>query len=475
MRARWLLVLLTACGEEGPGPAAATPPPVDAFLRMLPPDVSVVVRLPSVRAAKEDPGAVAALLGMLGRGAPHAVLHGSAEAAGLDPDASPGLAATPSGGWVHYLPAADKAALHRALGPRAADVVVREEGPWVIVSGGGAVAARFEDAPLLPGALSLRVRHHPLLAAVAQPGDMLEAAFTLAGGGFDVHGRLVPAPDGTTAELLRDARAFRGGLLDFLPGSLGLRAETALPPAMLATWLARRAAVHASIREEADRIVLERLLREALTGADPEAGVAFGVEAREGSLSFVALGRVAGGPTSPVLARVRRERRSAFGPLVLDARDGEGVTGFHAWIAEGRPALEGLPEAAWPLAAALCGGEEGGLPLAFLEQEGWWVFGGGPRADLLVRDAARRLRQGSQRSPGSASLQTVRERGRGDYVLGIVAERGGLLGLPAADRAALAAALGALPDARAPEAVAVAGFRRDGAIAIEGRALYASP
>jgi hypothetical protein len=438
---------------------------------MLPPDASVVARLPSVRTAQEDPAATAAFLRMLGRGG----LHGPSGDAGLDPAAAPGLAGTPSGGWVHYLPAADRAALHRALGARAPDVVIREEGPYVIVSGGGAAAARGEDPPLLPGALSLRVRHHPLLAALAQPGDVLEIALAFAAGGFDLHGRLLPAPEGPTAEALRGARVLRGGLLDFIPGSLGLRVETSLAPALLAPWLARRVAVHASIREEADRVLLERLLREALTGADPEGGLAFGIEAREGGISFVALGRTAAGPPSPVLARIRRQSRTSFGPLVLDARDAEGITGLQAWIAEGQPALEGLPEAAWPLAASLCGGEEGGLPIAFLDPEGWWVLGAGPRADVLARDVARRLREGSRRSTGAALLDAARERGGGDYVLGAVAAHEGLRDLPAADRAALGAAFGALPDAKPPQVVALAGFRQDGALALEGRAAYASP
>ena len=34
---------------------------------------------------------------------------------GIDPEESPGLALTPGGGWVHYLPARDKGALNRAL------------------------------------------------------------------------------------------------------------------------------------------------------------------------------------------------------------------------------------------------------------------------------------------------------------------------------------------------------------------------
>jgi hypothetical protein len=191
----------------------------------------------------------------------------------------------------------------------------------------------------------------------------------------------------------------------------------------------------------------------------------------------VALGRAADGPASPILAKLRTRLRTEFGALVLDAREApRDVVGLSAWVVDAEPELAGLPETAWGLLDGLAGGADGGLAIACTEWEGWCVFACGRRADLLARAVRRRLAAGSARSPGSVELMRARERaqaaGAGDYVIGIVVDAERFGALAESDRAALRALVGASEAAEAPRVVAVAGLRRNGELALEGRVLY---
>ena len=94
-------------------------------------------------------------------------------------------------------------------------------------------------------------------------------------------------------------------------------------------------------------------------------------------------------------------------------------------------------------------------------------------ADWTVR---KRLLAGATRSPGSTQLRLMRERGDGaDYLLGVVFNGTGLKGVPEADRKALAEVFSAGEAAIAPDTVAIAGFRKDGALRVEARVLYQAP
>lgn len=480
MRARLLLGLLlaAACGEATAPPPSGPPvparPPADEFLDHLPAGVALTMRLPSAAAVEERPEAMAALLRACGHGAasPRSAFFAVDRPEGIDPDRAPGLALTAAGGWVHYLPAGDKGALNRALQGRGGKASVRELDRWIVLSRVGHGAGEFREDPLPVGDLALRVRHHPLLKLLGQTGDVVELGLRIGPGGVDLAGRLVPGGSGGTAAMLADARPGAGGLVDYIPSGLALRIETTLPPTLLATFLTRRLILHGGVEAPDDRVLLERFLREVLTGTDPDSGYALGLEFKGGKASFVVVGEAGPGPASPILAKLQRDERSSYGALVLDRRDApDGLLGWYAWIADAKPKLDGLPECGWGWVDGLAH-EEKGLLLAYARWQRWFVVAGGPRADLLARAVRSRVARGANRSLGSFLLLDLCQRGGGDYVLGAVFAAVGLDGLPPADRRALGAMFHAGADAQAPRALAVAGFRADGALVLTGRALY---
>ncbi len=472
---RSLPLLLAACGAAGTPASPPGPPawPMDGFLRLLPEGPSLVARLPTADGASAEPLAHAALLRMLGR----ARLFEAAEAPeGLDRARAPGFVLLAGGASARYLPAADLSLLNRSLGALATRVAIREEGDWVVLEEGAAARGKggaAQDA-LPPGDLALRVHHHPLMHLFASPGDRLDLGLALADGGIEFQGRYVPGPEGDSAQSIREAVAGMAGLVDLLPGSLSLRVETVLPPLALASFAARRVAVACGIGERGDRVLLERLLREALSGIDPSAGFAFGFEFKDGEATLVLLGLLGSGPPSPLLAQVRQGARWTAGALVVDRREVGDLTALALWVAGAAPSLAGVPETAWPLVGALC--DERGLPLAYAEQQGWFVFAAGPRADTLARTVRQRLAGETTRSDGGSALQAVRERGHpGEYLLGVVWGGQGAAGLAPADRAALAEWFGAGPGAAPPHYAAVAGFRDTTGVRLLGRLLYALP
>ncbi len=472
LRAAALACLLAACGNGAAGaPSPGNAPPAQGDFRRWPADTTVAVRLPPPAAVAARKTAFAALVRALGREemTPSAFLFGSDETDGISGEAPPWAALTASGAWLRALKASDMAAARRAFGELPFYVVAQETDGFLVLFRGTKPGDGAEP-PLPPGDLALRVRHHPLLALVADSGDILEASVELGSAGLDARGRLVPGPKSSTTGLLAGAVKGEGGLLEFLPPSTFLRIETTLPPVFAAAAVARRLARHTGFAEEKDRTLVERFLREALTGADPKAGLAIGAEARGGELSIVVVAREGDGAFSPVLKKLRTEDRSSFGPLVLDRRDATaGLFGWDAWVAQAKPELEDLPECLWGAAGALAD-ESKGVPVAYAAFDGWSVVAIGPRADALARGTKARLQGGSARSPGAAELRRLREEG-GDYVIGVVVEPG-VADLPAADLAAVGAAFGGAEGARGPKAVAVAGFRAGTALDLRARVLY---
>lgn len=479
MRARHLLGLLlaAACGEVDeppPDPPVPARRPADEFLGHLPPGVALTMRLPSPAAVEQRPEAMAALLRACGYGSASAgsLFFAVETPEGIDKDRSPGLALTATGGWVHYLPARDKSSLNRALQARAGKASLRELDRWIVLSQVGHGAGEVREEPLPAGDLALRVRDHPLLKLLGQTGDVLELGLRLGPGGFDLTGRVVPGGSGGTAAALAGARPGTGGLLDYIPSALALRIETTLPPTLLATLLTRRMILHCGVETQEDRVLLERFLREVLTGADADRGYALGLEFKDGKASFVVVGEIGPGPASPILAKLLRHERSSYGAFVLDRRDApDGLLGWYAWVADAQPKLDGLPECAWGWIDGLAQ-EERGLVLAYAHWQRWFIVAGGPRADLLARAVRSRVARGASRSLGSFLLLDLQQRASRPYVIGAVFAAAGLDGLPPADRLALGAMFHAGADAQAPRALAVAGFREDGALVLTGRALY---
>lgn len=467
------LCLFAACGDGSTAapPPAEAPPPEESAFRRWPADTTVALRLPSPAAVKARPDAFKALVRTLGYEgtSPSAFLFGADSTDGVEGKTPPWAAITASGAWLRALPVSDMAAARRAFAGLPPDVVAQEHGGFLVLFR-GTLPGEGAEPPLPPGDLALRVRHHPLLALVAESGDLLEAALDLGSAGLDARGRLVPGPKSPTKGLLARAARGEGGLLDFLPPSTFLRIETTLPPVFVATFVARRLARHTRFAEEKDRVLVERFLREALTGADPAAGLAIGCEARAGELSVVVVARDGEGPISPVLKKLRADDRSSFGPLVLDRRDApKGLVGWYAWIAQAKAEIEDLPECLWGAAVAI-EDESKGVPVAYAAFDGWSVVAVGPRADALARATKSRLEGGSTRSPGAAELRRIREEG-GEYVIGVVVEPGAA-DLPAADLAAVRALFGGLEGARGPKAVAAAGFRAGGNLDLRVRVLY---
>jgi hypothetical protein len=349
---------------------------------------------------------------------------------------------------------------------------VRELDRWIVRSRVGLGAGDFEEGPLPAGDLALRVRQHPLLKLLGQTGDVLELGLRLGAGGFDFAGRLVPGGSGGTAATLAAARPGPGGLVDYIPSGLALRVETTLPPTLLATFLTRRLVLHCGMRAEDDRVLLERFLREVLTGIDLDTGYALGLEFKDGRASFVVVGAIGPGPASPILAKLQRDERTSFGAFIFDERDApDGLLGWYAWVADATPELEGLPECSWGWVDGLAN-EERGLLVAYARWRRWFMVAGGPRADLLARAVRSKVARGASRSRGSFALLDLRQQGDGDYVLGAVLAAPGLDGLPPEDREALAAMFFAGESAQAPRELALAGFREDGALVLTGRAVY---
>jgi len=478
MRARLLLCWLCAAGACGDATDDGPPAPVraaaDDFLSHLPQGVALSMRLPSAAAVERRPEVFSALLRACGHDAtsPRSLFFAVDQPEGIDPEQGPGFAMTPAGGWVHYLPARDKSALNRALQGRAGTVSVRELNRWIVLSRVGQGAGDFEEDPLPAGDLALRVRQHPLLELLGQTGDVLELGVQLGAGGFDLAGRVVPGGSGGTAAALAGARHGAGGLIDFIPSGLALRVETTLPPTLLASFLTRRTIAHCGIDAADDRVLLERFLREVVTGIDPDTGYALGLEFKGGKVSFVVVGESGPGAASPILAKLLRDERSSYGALILDEREApDGLIGWYAWVADAAPKLDGLPECSWGWVDGLAN-EERGLLLAYARWRRWFIVAGGPRADLLARAVRSKVARGANRSRGSFALLDLRQRGGGDYVVGAVFAAAGLDGFPPEDRQALAAMFHAGANAQAPRALALAGFRKDGALMLTGRALY---
>lgn len=471
----WLFLAAAACGDApAPAPPAPGSAPADEFLSHLPRGVAVSMRLPSAAAVERRPEAFSALLRACGRDrtSPRAVFFAVDRPEGIDPERGPGFALTSTGGWVHYLPARDKGALNSALQSRAGDVSVRELNRWIVLSRIGQGAGDFKEGALPEGDLALRVREHPLLRLLGQTGDVLELGLRLGPGGLDLAGRVVPGGSGGTAAALAAARPGPGGLIDYIPSGLALRVETTLPPTLLASFLTRRTVAQCGVEAPDDRVLLERFLREVATGIDGDTGYALGLDFKGGRASFVVVGAIGPGPPSPILAKLQRDERSSYGALVLDEREApDGLIGWYAWVADAAPKLDGLPECTWGWINGLAS-EERGMPLAYARWRRWFIVAGGPRADLLARAVRSKVARGPNRSRGSFALLDLRLEGSGDYVLGAVVAAAGLDGLPPEDRKALAAMFFAGPTAQAPRAIALAGFRRDGALALTGRAGY---
>lgn len=464
-----------ACGGSGGtgGSALSTAPP-EEFLKFLPDDVTTTIRLPSLDLLERKRGECAALLTMLGvAGDPAAALYGSATPGGMDRARAPGLALSPGGAWVRYLPSTDRATLTRAVGDLvAAGAVQRQEGDWLLLSLGGKGPGNAQGEALPPGDIGLRLHSHPLLASLCSPADRVDLGLTLGTGGCEIRGVFRPGADGVSRDAIERATAGEGGLIDYMHLSLALRMESTLPATVIAPFLSNWVAAHGGIGEAKERAILERLLREGLTALDPATGFGLGIELREGKASAVLVGRIAGGPASAILASLAGGGRHTFGALVLESAVPEkNYFALRGLLPQGKANLEGVPECAFDFVAGLT---KDGLEFAVRVQEGWVAAGIGPRGALLAGDTLRRIHEGSRGSEGGKAIQDLVRSEKGAYVLGVVITGAGFAQAPAGDRAALRSLSGAGESAVPPSMAALAGFAREGVVDLAGRIAYAA-
>ncbi len=491
-----MLLLAAACGgndndSNSRGDAATEGAsvawPADGFLNYLPDNAALIARLPTLDAVQAEPKPFVELMRRLGWSADAtATLFGTAEPNGLDRKRAAGFART-TNGWAHYLPAMDKGALNAALAARRAKLAHREEPNWIILSQGGAGAGHNQDDPLPPGMMALRVHYHPLLTAFANPGDIAEAGIKVGPGGLEFKGRLRPGPKSSTGAAFAATPALPDEALDLLPPNLAVRVETTLPAADLGSMLAERLAVHGGIKDPGDRVLVERFFREVFSGANSAAGLAFGIEFRDGSGTFVATGKIAQGRDSPILKRIRTAERTTFGPLVLDREDdvpqkASKAAGpnpqadqwhWRAWLAESAGNLEGLPESFWESIGLLIRGEDDGLDITYARIDDRFVFGFGPNARSLVRAVKKRLGRPFRRSAAGTHLRALHNSVRGAYKLGITLHGVGLIGMHENDRTALRHLFFGGEDAFIPIRTAIALVQReDGTLTLFGRVMY---
>ncbi len=478
-----ILAVAAACSNgdgngDGGGDGGGTTTTDAPFLSYLPTQVPVVLRLPAVddlRAREKEFESLARVLGW-SEGSLDAFFFDIEAQKGIDPARPAGMAVAADGSWVRYLPAADKRLLSEAYRDRVAEGArYREEGDMVILSQGGEGPGTDEIGALMAGDIGVHIRFHPLLGVLSHPTDTLDLGVTVEAGGLSLKGRLQPGAESPTNQAIEAAVPARGGLIELLPVSMGLRVETTLPATIFDGLVARRIAVAAGIKEEADRIVLIRLLREALTAVDRESGIAFGVDFEKGKASFAVVGKIAAGPPSRVLNKMRKGGRHVFGSLVIDSeredRMAKGILGFYAWVAQAELNVKGLPESLWDCARVLCDSSHG-LGLAYTEHEGYFAFAAGEGADTLAQTIRRRLRGGPKRSRSAWMLHELRQASGREYVLGIIASGPGMAGAAAADRAALERIFGASSGSGAPRAVAVAVFREGKTLELDGRVAW---
>ena len=461
-----LIAVLAACGSE-PETARNDAPPPDGFLALLPDNASVTVRVP-------PPGALGAferLARAFGHGTDAAYLVSS----GLDPERAGCIVATADGRWMRCVPAADRGQVNAELRELAGRVAVREAGEWTVL-GTATEPAPEAAAPLPAGDVALRVVHHPLLNAVAEPGDRLELGATLLPGGV-TRDRPPRSPRGRTTSPTADAFARAGdevfGRIDLLPAWMAVRVETSIPPARLASNLARRIGRHAGLDagDEVDNI--ERFLREAATALDASTGYAFGFDCKEGALRLAIVGRVADGPPSPVLARLSRDVQSEFGGLVVETREtnSKSRTGFHVWVPQAKPKTEGLPETAMGLFADLINGDVA-VTIAHGQTEGIAVLTAGRDADSLARAILRTVREGMSRSSGGSHLVDMKQKREAPCVWSAIVAPRRLASLAASDRATLGAWLHAGDAPELPRVIAVGAFREPDGIGVEAVVVY---
>ncbi len=474
------LALSAACGEapaQRPSDQQPTPWPIDGFLAHAPKNARVMARLPRPAMLSERPTEMAALFAALGwKGDPATVLYGVANADGIDAKRAPGWAVTAKGTRIRYFPVADQAKLNASLQPLRSAFELREKSRWTILETAATGDVAPQDTALPPGDFAVRLHSHPLLTLLARPGDILDIGVTLHKSGLEFEGVVRAGATATQDDTWGRAEAGYGGVLVRLPGWLAVRAETTAPPTALAATIARRFAFHAGIKDGNDRLIIERLIREALSGAAQSEGVAFGIEIRGGQATCVVTGsRV--GDLSPTLEAMRNDDRSTFGPLVFDALNvAKDRNGWALWLVEPQPKLDGLPEAFWPMIAAATEGEDGpGLTIAYSEVDDQFAFAIGPRANALVTSMRKRMRNpGGER--GADQLWYMQQRGAefkaGAYVAGVVISGQGIAELNATDRAALGHWFGAGKGAKPPQTIALAVFRDGLDLRLFGRVIY---
>jgi hypothetical protein len=187
----------------------------------------------------------------------------------------------------------------------------------------------------------------------------------------------------------------------------------------------------------------------------------------------VAVGRIAEGPASPILAKLRRDRQSTYGGLVLDAREmrSKRMIGFYAWTPQATESARGLPATALPLARALVQ-EDLGVLVAYTEADGYAVVAAGPRADALATAVRSRITGGAKQSAGSRQLAILREKRRSECILAASVSGNRFAALVGSDAGALRSALGATEAAVPPGLIAVAGFRAESGLDLAARVVY---